>query len=125
MQSQSRAKARDRARREVGDLDLAKLDMLGRRRRREGGRDLASREPGSRDLLARAIPSELGAPDVGSRNPPLTDAALRGRLNTMLGSRAISRPPARAAPKEPAATDDAGADTAAEPAADPDRGQAA
>jgi hypothetical protein len=92
----------DRARLEVGKLDLAKLDML------------AGRE-GARDLLARAIPSELGAPDIGSRNPPLTDAALRGRLNTMLAARDLAVP-GKDGPKEPAATDDADADTAAEPA---------
>ena len=96
--------------REVGDLDFAKLDF-GATPLREGGRD-----PGSRDLLARAIPSELGAPDVGSRNPPLTDAALRVRLNTMLGSPDLTAP-RKGGAEEPA---DGQADAEkAEPALDP------
>jgi GYF domain 2 len=77
----------DPARPEVGKLDLAKLDF-GEMPRREGG----ARDPASRDLLARAIPNELGAPDIGSRNPPLTDAALRVRLNTMLASADLAAP---------------------------------
>ena len=80
--------------------------------RREGG----ARDPGSRGLLARAIPSELGAPDIGSRNPPLTDAALRVRVNTMLAS---ADPAAPRKEGEPGAVDAAQADArkkAAEPA---------
>jgi uncharacterized protein DUF4339 len=89
----------DRVRLEAGKLDLAKLDMVA-------GREGAAREPGSRNLLARAIPSELGAPDIGSRNPPLTDAALRVRLNTMLASADDA--------KESAAAHDADADPVAD-----------
>jgi GYF domain 2 len=103
----------DPARPEVGKLDLAKLGGT----RREGTRDLGPRDPGSRNLLSRAIPSELGAPDIGSRNPPLTDAALRVRLNTMLASTDLAAPP-KGHDQEPEADDDPQADLreAAEPA---------
>jgi len=100
----------DRVRPEVGKLDLAKLDFA-ETTRREG----AARDPGSRDLLARAIPTELGAPDIGSRNPPLTDAALRVRVNTMLTSADLAVPRKDGA-DEPAAADDADENQAAEPA---------
>jgi GYF domain 2 len=103
----------DRVRPEVGKLDLGKLDLakldLAETPRREG------REPGSRDLLARAIPSELGAPDIGSRNPPLTDAALRVRLNTMLASAELPAP-GKDDTEEAGAADDADAKKAVEPA---------
>jgi GYF domain 2 len=89
----------DRARPEVGKRDLAKLDF-GTTTRRDG----AARDAGSRDLLARAIPSELGAPDMRLRNPPLTDAALRVRLNTMLASADLAAPRNESA-EEPAADD--------------------
>jgi hypothetical protein len=98
----------DQPRREVGKLDVAKLDFA-EPPRREG----RARDPGSRDLLARAIPSELGAPDIGSRNPPLTDAALRVRLNTMLAAPDLAVP---GKDGEPEAADDADAKKAAEPA---------
>jgi hypothetical protein len=98
----------DQPRREVGKLDVAKLDFV-EPPRREG----RARDPGSRDLLARAIPSELGAPDIGSRNPPLTDAALRVRLNTMLAAPDIAVP---SKDGEPEAADAADAEKAAEPA---------
>jgi hypothetical protein len=106
-------------RREVGKLDPAKLDF-GTISRREGGRDPGSRDLGSRNLLARAIPGELGAPDIGSRNPPLTDAALRVRVNTMLASADLVAPHKEGA-KEPGAEDDGEADAehAPEPAPDP------
>jgi hypothetical protein len=98
----------DQPRREVGRLDLARLDLL-EPPRREG----AARDHGSRDLLARAIPSELGAPDIGSRNPPLTDAALRVRLNTMLAAPDLAVP---SKDVEPEAADAADAKKAEEPA---------
>ena len=84
---------------------------------RSASRDPGSRDPGSRDLLARAIPSELGAPDIGSRNPPLTDAALRVRLNTMLASPDLAAPGKEGA--EGPGEGQADAEQAAEPAPDP------
>ena len=98
----------EQPRREVGKLDVAKLDFV-----EPPGREGRARNPGSRDLLARAIPSELGAPDIGSRNPPLTDAALRVRLNTMLAAPDLAVP---GKDGEPEAADDADAKKAAEPA---------
>ncbi len=95
----------DPVRPEVGKLDYPKLDF-GAAPRREG----TPRNPGARDLLARAIPSELGAPDVGSRNQPLTDAALRVSLNTMLASADVA-PPRKGSAKEPAAEGYSEADT--------------
>jgi hypothetical protein len=92
----------DPVRPEVGKLDLPKLDLpkldFGAAPRREG----APRNPGARGLLARAIPSELGAPDIGSRNQPMTDAALRDSLNTMLASADVA-PPRKGSAKEPGA----------------------
>ena len=104
----------DPARPEVGKLDFPKLD-LGPAPRREGA--AGPRNPGPRNLLARAIPSELGAPDIGSRNQPLTDAALRGSLNTMLASTDVA-PPRQESAKEPVTKDDGeeDAERAAEPA---------
>ena len=105
----------DPARPEVGKLDFPKLDF-GAAPRREG----APRNPGARDLLARAIPSELGAPDIGSRNQPMTDAALRVSVNTMLASADIA-PPRKGSAREQATDEDGETDTekAAEPARDP------
>jgi uncharacterized protein DUF4339 len=108
----------DPARPEVGKLDFPKLDF-GAASRRES-------IPGPRNLLARAIPSELGAPDIGSRNQPMTDAALRDSVNTMLGSPDVA-PPRKGRPKElgapvaPGAEEDGEAATeqAVEPARDP------
>ena len=107
----------DPARPEAGKLDFPKLDF-GAAPRREGAP--GPRNPGARDLLARAIPSELGAPDIGSRNQPLTDAALRVSLNTMLASADVP-PPRKGSAQEPEAEEDREADTeqAAEPARDP------
>jgi hypothetical protein len=102
----------DPIRPEVGKLDFPKLDF-GSAPRREGS-------PAPRNLLARAIPSELGAPDIGSRNQPLTDAALRVSLNTMLASADVA-PPRKGSAEEPGAEDkgESDAETAAEPARDP------
>jgi hypothetical protein len=101
----------------VGKLDFPKLDF-GAASRREGAP--GPRNPGGRDLLARAIPSELGAPDIGSRNQPLTDAALRVSVNTMLASTDVP-PPRKGSADEPGAEEDGETDTekAAEPARDP------
>jgi hypothetical protein len=109
----------DPVRPEVGKRDPAKLDFGGARR--EGSaRDPSPRDPGSRNPLSRAIPSELGAPDIGSRNPPLTDAALRVRLNTMLTSADLAAPH-KEGDEEPEAEDDSQTDPkkAAEPADPP------
>jgi GYF domain 2 len=106
----------DPVRPEAGKLDPAKLDFGGARR--EGSaRDPGPRDPGPRNLLSRAIPSELGAPDIGPRNPPLTDAALRVRLNTMLTSADLAAP-RKEGDEEPEAGDDSQTDPkkAAEPA---------
>ncbi len=110
----------DPARPEVGKLDLPKLDLpkldFGAAPRREG----APRNPGGRGLLARALPSELGAPDIGSRNQPMTDAALRDSLNTMLASADVA-PSRKGSAKELGApeAEDGEAATEAEPARDP------
>ena len=107
----------DPARPEVGKLNFPKLDF-GAAPRREVAP--GPRNPGARDLLARAIPSELGAPDIGSRNQPMTDAALRDSLNTTLASADVA-PPRQGSAKETAAQDhgEADAEQAAEPAHDP------
>src|ERR1700722_17841318 len=112
----------DRARPEVGKLDLPKLDLpkleIGAARREAAP---GARNPGPRNLLARAIPSELGAPDIGSRNQPLTDAALRVSVNTMLAS-ADAAPPRKGSPTEPEVEDDeeVDAENVPAPARDPD-----
>jgi hypothetical protein len=86
----------DRARPEAGKLDPPKLDLpkldFGATTRREATPDPGARDPGARNLLSRAIPNELGAPDIGSRSPPLADAALRVRLSTMLASADVAAP---------------------------------
>jgi GYF domain 2 len=112
----------DPARPEVGKLDLPKLDFpkldIGAAPHREAAPGL--RNPGARNLLTRAIPSELGAPDIGSRNQPLTDAALRVSVNTMLASADVA-PPRKGSPKEPGVEDDeeVDAENVPAPARDP------
>jgi GYF domain 2 len=107
----------DRPRPEVGKLDLPKLEIGAARREAAPG----ARNPGPRNLLARAIPSELGAPDIGSRNQPLTDAALRVSVNTMLASADVA-PPRKGSPTEPGLEDDeeVDAENVPAPARDPD-----
>jgi hypothetical protein len=107
----------DRPRPEVGKLDLPKLEIGAARREAAPG----ARNPGPRNLLARAIPSELGAPEIGSRNQPLTDAALRVSVNTMLAS-ADAAPPRKGSPTEPGVEDDeeVDAESVPAPARDPD-----